>query len=171
MATSGIYLPENALNKLVNGDLADFRKMFSQEQQLMDHLAKRLGEKGAEKLFGTDMSASRQADTQKITRLFREEMLPIVVKELSPSSKHKLLNLSDEGITNIIGEYSTGYWRGKTGNSLSQILYDSTSYTKLGYATRGIQVDDTKLRSQDCKEKIIEGIKEKLEPSKSRAVL
>ncbi len=149
IATSGIYLPENALNKLVNGDLADFRKMFSQEQQLMDHLAKRLGEKGAEKLFGTDMSASRQADTRKITMLLRDEILPIVVKELSPSSKHKLLNLSDEGITNIIGEYSTGYWRGK-----GEIACRKYYMTVLPIPNLGMQLEEYKLMTQNYDLKI-----------------
>ena len=166
LATSGIYLTENSLDKLVDSDLVDIKSAFSREQQQINDLAKKLGEKGAEKLFGTNMSTSRQADAKKIVALFQYEILPNIMEGLTQEKKQELFKAN---VDTLVGNYGKGYWGKRENHSLSQILYDNTSYTKMGYASGGVQVDDIKLHSKNCKDAMISCIKEHLEPSKGRA--
>ena len=164
IATSGIYLPENALDGLIKDDSVAFKSMVNEEQQLINNLAERIGTEGAARLFGANMSAARQADAQKITKFFRDTIIPEMVSSLSLEDKERLFNAN---VTALMGNHNTGYWRGRTEHSLSQILYDNTSYTKAGYMSRGIQIDDKKLQSESCKNAIISCIKEQLNLSKS----
>ena len=97
LATSGIYLPENSLNKLVDSDLVDIKSAFNKEQQQINDLAKKLGEEGAKKLFGDSMSTARQADAKKIITLFQYEILPKIFQDLPAQEKRK-----PYPITNII---------------------------------------------------------------------
>jgi hypothetical protein len=127
-------------------------KSVSNLKEISD-LSNAVGQKLGEKLFGPDISSSREHDTQKIINTLRDSVIP----ELSTTEKSKLS--STQNIDALIGNYKQasilGYWSsGTRSESLSQLFYDHSSNTKMGYATGGIQIDDTQLSSKAFLEKV-----------------
>ncbi len=119
----------------------------------IENLAQQIGTKLGEKLFGPDMSTSREHDTQKIINTLRDSVIP----ELSETEKTKLS--SSQNLDTLIGNYKQtsilGYWSsGTRPESLSQLFYDNSSSTKMGYATGGIKIDDTILTSRAFLDKV-----------------
>lgn len=131
----------------------------------IEKLAQQIGEKLGEKLFGADMSGSRELDTQKIINTLRDSVIPQILQNLSEAEQNKLL--TTHNIDTLVGDYRSsgisGYWSSETHpKSLSQIFYDNSSYTKTGYATGGIQISDTQLSSAAFLEKVKNQIKTSL---------
>ena len=156
--TSGVYLPtSSALDEFLPSNLSTI-KVISDLRKIKK-LSEAVGEKIGEKLFGDSMSGSREADTQKIITYLNDQIFPRILCELSEEEKKALLDTIDfnpsalgELVDKLVGDFNKVNILGMSRvneNSLSQIFYNSTSYTKLGNVAGGIQLNTTKLKSQD----------------------
>lgn len=158
IVTSGVYLPtSSALDEFLPSNLSTI-KVISDLGKIKK-LSEAVGEKIGEKLFGDSMSGSRRADTQKIIIYLNDQIFPRILCELSEEEKKALLDTIDfnpsalgELVYKLVGDFNKVNILGMSRvneNSLSQIFYNSTSYTKLGNVAGGIQLNTTKLKSQD----------------------
>jgi uncharacterized protein YjbI with pentapeptide repeats len=155
VVTSGVYLPtSDALDKFTTSNLNQI-KVISDLAQI-NELSKAVGKKIGEKLFGENASSSRVADTQKIITYLTGQIFPHILCELPKVEKEALLNAissnKDDLVDKLVGDFNKVNMVGMKKvdvNSLSQIFYNNTSYTSLGNVAGGIQLNTTKLNSQD----------------------
>ncbi len=158
VVTSGVYIPtSNALDEFAPSDLTLIK--VSSDLDKIKVLSKAVGDKIGEKLFGDNMSSSREVDTQKIIGYLNTKIFPHVLCNLPKEEKKALLDTIDfdpeklEGLVDkLVGNFNKVNMVGMkkvNENSLSQIFYNNTSYTKLGNVVGGIQLNTTKLNSQD----------------------
>ncbi len=155
VATSGIYLPtKSALDEFITSNVNKI-KVISDLAKIKE-LSEVVGQKIGQKLFGDAMSSSRQADVKKIIAYFNDQIFPHILCQLPKDEKQALLdNINynkDELVNKLVGDFNKVNMLGMSKvneNSLSQVFYNSTSYTKTGTVVGGIQLDTTKLNSQD----------------------
>jgi uncharacterized protein YjbI with pentapeptide repeats len=155
IVTSGVYLPTSStLDEFIPSNLNKI-KVISDLAQIKE-LSEAVGEKIGEKLFGDNMSSSRVADTQKIITYLNDQIFPRILCELSAEEKMALLDTisynKDDLVDKLVGDFNKVNMVGMKKvdeNSLSQIFYNNTSYTKLGNVAGGVQLNTTKLNSQD----------------------
>lgn len=155
VVTSGIYLPtKSVLDEFITSNLNKI-KVISDLAKIKE-LSEVVGQKIGQKLFGDAMSSSRQADVKKIIAYFNDQIFPHILCQLPKDEKQALLdNINynkDELVNKLVGDFNKVNMLGMSKvneNSLSQVFYNSTSYTKIGTVVGGIQLDTTKLNSQD----------------------
>ncbi|MBY0580084.1 MAG: pentapeptide repeat-containing protein, partial [Rickettsiales bacterium] len=155
VVTSGIYLPtKSVLDEFITSNLNKI-KVISDLAKIKE-LSEVVGQKIGQKLFGDAMSSSRQADVKKIIAYFNDQIFPHILCQLPKDEKQALLDNidynKDELVNKLVGDFNKVNMLGMSKvheNSLSQVFYNSTSYTKTGTVVGGIQLDTTKLNSQD----------------------
>lgn len=153
--TSGIYFPTSSiLDKFIASNVSKI-KVISDLAKI-NELSEAVGQKIGEKLFGNAMSRSRQADVQKIIAYFNDQIFPHILCQLPKDEKQALLNdinyNKDELVDKLVGNFNKVNMLGMSKvneNSLSQVFYNNTSYTMKGTVIGGIQLNITKLNSQD----------------------